>query len=46
MNKKDNKKTYNKYKLIQLYVILGVLLFSYGVFTTYRYLSIVLRFPS
>ena len=40
MNKKDNKKTYNKYKLIQLYVILGVLLFSYGIFITYRYLKI------
>ena len=38
--KKDNKKKYSKYKLIILYMFLGVVLFSYGLIITYRYLVV------
>ena len=37
--KKGNKK-YNKYKLILLYIFLGILLFSYGLFITINYLKV------
>ena len=37
--KKGNKK-YNKYKLILLYIFLGILLFSYGLFITINYLQV------
>ena len=37
--KKGNKK-YNKYKLILLYLFLGILLFSYGLFITINYLKV------
>ena len=39
MRKKENKK-YKKYKLIFLYIFLGILLFSYGLFITIKYLNV------
>lgn len=39
MKKKGNKRLY-KYKLIFLYIFLGILLFSYGFFITFRYLKV------
>ena len=39
MKKKGNK-IYNKYKLVLLYVFLGILLFSYGLFVTINYLRV------
>ena len=38
--KRKGKKNYSKYKLIILYLFLGALLFSYGLFLTYKYLKV------